>query len=378
MKKKKKGRYLILAIGALTAIVSVAAYTTWNHLDPKNTCAQCHEVAPAHTEWMGSAHAGVSCTECHGTALSNGYHSLKEKLRMVYVHVTGDKRNEDIHLGEEQVLELSNRCISCHQSEHAGWLVSGHAVNYAEIFLDSAHNAMEKPYWDCFRCHGMFYDGNIHDLMELEGDPHEWTMRHKRQELRPTVPCLACHQIHTENPLSARYVPMTDTLGRPERHPRTALYMRADKMYLRSDRLTRVVMMDGDREVLVSDDPSTLLCMQCHAPNFLHHAGSEDDRTPVGVHEGIGCITCHKPHSGDTRESCVQCHPAMSNCGLDVMEMNTTFRARNSPNDIHRISCASCHVDGGGKPGSVKPEARENNGRTRGSFLSRQWQQPVS
>lgn len=335
-------------ITGVLIVVFASAYGAWNTLDPVNTCAQCHEVAPSHATWIGSAHANIKCIECHGTALSNGVHSLKEKMKMVYVHFTGDKMNEDIHLSEAQILELSNRCITCHQAEHAGWLSSGHAVNYHEIFMDSTHNAMEKPYWDCFRCHGMFYDGNIDDLMTLEGNSCEWAIKDKKQELLPTVPCLACHQIHTENPVSDRYISMNDTV-RKHRNPRTSLYVRADKMHLRSDRLSKVKMTDGDREIAVSDDPNTLLCMQCHAPNHHRLVGSEDDRTPSGVHEGISCIACHKPHSGDTRESCDQCHPAMSNCGLDVKEMNTTFKDPKSMNDIHQISCTSCHEDRRGK-----------------------------
>ncbi len=41
------------------------------------------------------------------------------------------------------------------------------------------------------------------------------------------------------------------------------------------------------------------LCTQCHAPNAAHEAGSQDDRTPAGVHEGLSCIACHANHSND-------------------------------------------------------------------------------
>jgi hypothetical protein len=259
----------------------------------------------------------VACIECHGTAVSNGYHSLKEKAGMVFTHVFDTKRNEDIHLTETQVLDISDRCVVCHQSEYAGWLTSGHAVNYKEIFMDSVHNAMEKPYWDCLRCHGMFYDGTIHDLMSLEGLPSDWKIKEKKQETRPTVPCLACHQIHTENAVSKRYVSMIDSSQTlTPRHPKTSLYIRADKMHLRSDLLIPVTMMDGDREVEMAKDPNTLLCMQCHSPDYSHQANTEDDRTPIGMHEGVSCILCHKPHSGDTKDYRDQHHPAMPNSGV--------------------------------------------------------------
>jgi hypothetical protein len=262
--------------------------------------------------------------------LSDGFHSLREKTGMVVTHLFGEKRNEDIHLSESQVLALSERCAACHRAEHAGWLSGGHAVNYREIFMDSIHNAQEKPYWDCLRCHGMFYDGDIHDLMTLDGDAREWTIRDRHQETLPTIPCLACHQIHTDNPVSQRYVAHADSsrnrivpnAAKPlyvahsdssyheiARNPVTALYVRADKIYLRSDKLTKVPMTSADGKLLKSaSDPNTLLCQQCHAPDYRHRAGSQDDRTPDDVHTGISCIACHNPHSGTTQESCAKCH----------------------------------------------------------------------
>lgn len=315
----------LLLSGGLLLIFIACAYATWNRLDPEFTCAQCHEISPSHATWIMSAHAGISCKECHGTALSNGIHSLVEKANMVWVHMTVGTYNDDIHLSEEQVLLVSGQCARCHQSEYAGWMAGGHAVNYHEIFMDSTHNTMEKPYWDCFRCHGMFYEGTIHDLMDLESDnPHEWKIRYKRQALRSAVPCLACHQIHTDNPVSIRYVSMADsTRGTIKRNPNTSLYVRADKMHLRSDRLTPIKMYDEEgREIDSATDPATLLCLQCHSPNFQHFAGSEDDRTLVGVHEGLSCITCHHPHSGETRSSCMQCHPSLINEQMESVFKN--------------------------------------------------------
>jgi hypothetical protein len=304
MNYKKKG---IIALSALIFVLIIAgSYVTWNRVDPEYTCARCHEVSPTHERWKTSAHAGVSCIDCHGTAVSGGFHSLSEKMNMVLIHFTEEKTNDEIRLSEAQRLQINDRCIACHQSEYAGWLAGGHAVNYGEIFMDSVHNAMEKPYWDCFRCHGMFYDGNIHDLMDLDGEWTEWKIRDKKQETLPAVPCLACHQMHTDNaPLATLRTPFV-------RNPKTALYMRADKMYLRSDRLTTPKMQEGEKEIAVSSDPNSLLCMQCHAPNFKHQAGSEDDRTVTGVHEGISCVACHRPHSGETRQSCLTCHPSLT------------------------------------------------------------------
>jgi hypothetical protein len=172
---------------------------------------------------------------------------------------------------------------------------------------------MEKPYWDCLRFHGMFYDGNIHDLMALEDTlPANWKIRDKRQEMLPTIPCLACHQMHVEP------------------NPRTALYMRADKHYMRTDKLPKTVMYDGETEIEYAADPNTRLCMQCHAPNYKHQVGSEDDCTVTGAHQGISCIACHRPHSGKTEESCVLCHSSLTDKQVkEVFEHPHTYQMKN-------------------------------------------------
>jgi hypothetical protein len=292
---KKKVRYLLIVILALI-IISLGGYTAWNQLDPVNTCAQCHEIEPTHAKWLESAHAEVRCVDCHGTALSGGFHSLKEKGGMVVAHLMESKRNADIVLTEAQMLEVVDRCAECHQAEHAGWLESGHAATYNDIFMNTEHNQMEKPYADCFRCHGMFYEGNIHTLMSLEGEEKDWYIKDKEQADLPSITCLTCHEIHTPNPVSKRRIP-TDTTSLSDKATYTAIYMRAEKTHLRSDFLTPVTMMKGDSIIRSASDPVTLLCLQCHAPNTSHQIGSGDDRTTLGEFAGMSCINCHSAHS---------------------------------------------------------------------------------
>ena len=324
----KKKLLLLVLFSILFILILSGSYITWNQIEPDYTCAQCHEIAPSHDNWKTSNHANIRCIECHGTAISGGFHSLSEKANMVFTHFTKNKINDDIRLNEKQILEVNERCFICHQSEYTGWLTSGHAVNYREIFMDSAHNAKEKPYWDCLRCHGMFYDGNIHDLMELESSSStQWKIRNKKQETLPTIPCLACHQMHTENSVSQRYVRFNDSLRTNIiRNPRTALYLRADRFFMRADKLPMPKMYHGDTEIVYASDSNTRLCMQCHAPNSKHQVGSEDDCTVIGFHQGISCIACHRPHSGETRESCIQCHTSLTNEQIrDVFEKPHTY-----------------------------------------------------
>ena len=98
--------------------------------------------------------------------------------------------------------------------------------------------------------------------------------------------------------------------------------------------------------VKISQDPDQSLCLQCHSPNAFNMSGTDDDRTPRGVHEGISCLACHDSHSNSTLASCKNCHPAISNCKLDVEKMNTTYKDQTSKNNIHFVACIDCHSKG--------------------------------
>jgi hypothetical protein len=104
--------------------------------------------------------------------------------------------------------------------------------------------------------------------------------------------------------------------------------------------------MEGARPVKMSPDARQALCYQCHAPLAGAQVGSGDDRTGVGVHEGISCLGCHLKHGQQTRASCASCHPRLSNCGLDVEKMDTTFVSPKSGQNIHFVKCGDCHPRG--------------------------------
>lgn len=337
---------------AISFIVLFTTYTAWNAANPERTCARCHEINPSFETWQKSSHREISCLACHGTAFSNGLHSLREKGNMVLTHLAGSRRSSDVGLSEEQVIETMSRCIGCHQMEYTRWLSGGHSANYAHIFLDEAHNSMERPYWDCLRCHGMYYEGTIYDLMEPISTEGPWRLKDERQAERPVIPCLACHQIHDSNEMYAAMVdysnPQQTFYNRKEhqqgRNPAAGLYLRADQMFLRADKLPHPDIYHKGRKVSIAADPIQRLCIQCHSPNYRGIAGSQDDRTPTGVHEGLSCISCHEIHSNDASRSCDRCHPGQSlNCGLDVRTMNTSYFDPASKNNIHFVSCEDCH-----------------------------------
>lgn len=341
----KKNITLILI--PIILLFSFIGYLGWNSANPKSSCASCHEISPSVETSLTSAHREIECSKCHGTAFSNGLHSVTEKINMFFTHLSDDKQNQRIMMSEEQVVEIMSRCQECHRTQYADWNSGGHSVTYGQIFLNEKHNKMEQPYWDCFRCHGMFYEGNIYDLVNPIDNEGPWKFKDINQSEIPVIPCLACHQIHSKN--ETRQIasnfddPRNIFYEREDRSIPFGFYIRADQIFLRADFLREPDIYMYGKRVDTPGENDYKLCIQCHSPNYLHELGTEDDRTPAGVHEGLTCNSCHEVHSNDARNLCGNCHPAISNCGLDVTKMNTTYFSSESLNNIHFVECKNCH-----------------------------------
>lgn len=341
----------------LLVVVLLASYSRWNAASPKKTCASCHEISHSVDLWSGSTHRNIACKECHGTVLSEGLHSVHEKGVMVFNHL-GKKRPDNIRMSEVQLLDVMQRCKGCHQTEYTKWNSGGHAMNYSEVFLNSGHNKTETIYEDCLRCHGMFYKGTISDIVEPLDTTGPWRLKNVNLTDRPAIPCFACHQVHQEGlpgtrqnletPAALHYSRLKETLA--------SFYHRRDSSYFPVPFLNSQEINYKSVPVKISSDLNQTLCVQCHSPNAFNMAGTDDDRTPRGVHEGISCLACHDSHSNSAIASCKNCHPAISNCKLDVEKMNTTYKDRLSKNNIHFVGCTDCHIKG-------RPVKNSNTGK---------------
>jgi hypothetical protein len=192
----------------------------------------------------------------------------------------------------------------------------------------------------------LFFDkGTVSDIIEPFDTIGPWRLKIPAFGSRPAIPCFACHQVHQpgipgmkqnfENPSALHYL-------RPWIFF-TSFYSRRDRMYFPVSNLPIPKLNYKGISLKISDDPNQRLCAQCHTPNAFNVSGTGADRTPRGVHEGIGCMACHEPHSNSARNSCRNCHPAISNCKLDVEKMNTTYNTSNSANNIHFVACSDCH-----------------------------------
>lgn len=353
MTRRTTFRTIIIVIPVILLVILTAFgsfYTYWNSASPEKTCASCHEIGKSVNMFAQSAHRELNCKECHGTALSNGFHSMKEKGMMIIHHVRKEK-TEDIRLNEVQLLSLMDNCRKCHTAEYAGWKSGGHSVRYSDILLDTKHNQTEQINADCLRCHGMFSALPVQDLVEPIDKTGPWKMKISEMKERPAIPCMACHQVHNKGipVVSPDYsIPRNVFYSRQQATAsKVSLYYRPDKAYIPAEYLPKLLLWEGDRSVKISDDLLMRNCVQCHAPNSPHKAGTSDDRTPKGVHEGISCTVCHELHSNNARQSCIKCHPAISNCKLDVTTMKTSYYEQGSASNIHWVKCTDCHKEKG-------------------------------
>mgnify|MGYP005842812091 FL=1 len=300
-------------------------------------CARCHEIRPNLESWRASSHRRINCLDCHES-------TMEASVRRVAAHWKGDIP-ERPRLKLRDVFAMTQRCKNCHRQEYAQWRSGPHATTYARIFTDPEHNRKRRLMDDCLRCHGMHFEGAIGDVVQPVNTKGPWALKDAGLVDAPAIPCLTCHSMHREGepmPRSASRIG-----ARQERfRPSVSLMDRRSQMHLGAAYLPAPAMLEGARPVRMSPDRRQALCYQCHSPLASRQAGSGDDRTPLGVHEGLSCLACHQKHGQWTRASCADCHPRLSNCGLDVETMDTTFKDPKSRHNVHFVKCADCHPKG--------------------------------
>ncbi len=340
---------LVAACLVLVAAIGIFAAERYYTSQSGRGCASCHEMAVYVSAMHASAHRNQGCMDCHDA-------SLATKLRHIRVHLLGTAP-ETIRLRYADVLEMVPDCQKCHQHEYASWHAGPHSASYQMIFTNAKQNSHQHLMEDCLRCHGMHFNGSVRELVQPQNTSGPWRL--VRQDLadKPSIPCLACHAVHSEGAPETRPAKRISVTGDPV-HSSLAFFDRRESVHFAATALLIPTLYDGTRPVKVSPDPRAAICYQCHAPRLPEagtvaatqgtemQAGSGDDRTPMGVHEGLSCISCHDGHSENARASCKTCHPQMSHCGLDVEKMDTTYASGSSSHNIHWVRCLDCHQHG--------------------------------
>jgi hypothetical protein len=356
----RRSRWLTsLFIAAVLLLLAIPGGGIYYAVSGDALCIKCHEVRPAHEQWLNSSHRGVQCKECHGSLFTSDTAFHLNNVRQLWKHAQGEVP-ERLLLSQKDISRgLNERCAKCHSQEFAAWRAGPHSARYAAVFLNEKHNHSRLPTDHCLQCHGMFFETGIRDLiapLDSKG-PWHWMAAAELRE-QASIPCVACHQIHREGrPLGAVWGGAGETNGAktavygkgllPEGHrPSLAFYDRREQMHFSVDILPLPALHEGSRSVVISPDRRQALCYQCHAPDHTMEAGSGDDRTCRGVHEGLNCLACHQKHQMSAADSCANCHPKLSNCGLPVEAMDTTFKSPQSQHNIHSVKCIDCHTGG--------------------------------
>jgi len=339
----------ILAVGvALTLLVlMVPGGSLYFESGRGVRCTGCHEMNSLYDTWHRSSHRQVGCEKCHGGALTLDVAFHWNNVSRAWAHLRGDLP-EQINLGHKFVVETNEQCRNCHQQEYAAWQAGPHSATYERIFLDRKYNTGRQLMDDCLRCHGMYFEGGVRDLVTPIDRKGPWRMTRSDLAKMPSMPCLTCHAMHREGSPMQKSGPEGRVEGPRQEiaRPSLAFYDRRSQRHVPLEELPLPVMQEGARRVKMSPDRRQALCYQCHAPIANMQVGSGDDRTGLGVHEGLSCLACHSQHGQKTRASCASCHPKLSNCGLDVEKMDTTFASPKSHHNIHWVKCADCHTKG--------------------------------
>jgi hypothetical protein len=357
-----------IAVAAIAALAAGGSYGASYYYTSQHGqgCASCHEMASYVSAIHASMHRGVGCMQCHDA-------SMATKLRHIRVHLMR-AWPEQIRLRDVDVLEMTANCQSCHRHEYAAWRAGPHSATYAEIFTSAKQNSSQHLMEDCLRCHGMHFDGSIRDLVQPQSPNGPWKIVRSGFAGQPTMPCQACHQEHRQGEPETRPASRISVAGEPV-HDTLAFFDRREQEHFTAASLAIPEMHEGARALRVSQDPRAAICYQCHAPrqpepgteaalkSWGRQAGSGDDRTPTGVHEGLSCFSCHTGHNENARASCKTCHPQMSHCGIDVEKMDTTFLNPASAHNIHWVHCTDCHQHGVPRPKTQAAAASRSGGR---------------
>jgi hypothetical protein len=342
-----KAALAVAAMLILGAVLMIPAVGLYFESGKGTRCTSCHEMDAVYSRWTGSSHRAVNCGKCHGDALTTDTAFHLTNMRRAVQHVKGDIA-EQIALDSRHVADMNQPCRTCHRQEFASWQSGGHSADYKRIFLDKKHNTANMLMDDCLRCHGMYFEGGVRDLVQPVDRKGPWRMVREEMASDPTMPCLGCHMVHRPGEPMRKGTPEGRIDGPKQEiaRPSLAFYDRRTGRHVPVAELPVPAMREGERVVRMSKDQRQALCYQCHAPIANMQVGSGDDRTGIGVHEGISCLACHAQHGQKTRASCASCHPKMSNCGLDVEKMDTTFNSVNSKHNIHWVKCGDCHTKG--------------------------------
>jgi len=199
-------------------------------------------------------------------------------------------------------------CSPCHKTEHGNWAMSLHGLSASDALLNVEHNKAEVVTNECLHCMAPFQEKlGIRALITPVDTKGPWKLLPAASQWQ-SISCEVCHDPSSSAPRMLAFY--NGTTGSYEQVPDV-----------------------------------TTLCEKCH------QSGTDDSRDVKGsVHDGIGCEMCHVRSQMNFDPTCGQCHPAIGpGKHPDVTTLDTTYKDLNSKNNIHFVTCKSCH------PKSIPP-----------------------
>jgi hypothetical protein len=199
-------------------------------------------------------------------------------------------------------------CETCHGKEHKTWATSLHSASAADVLTNEEHNSAELLTDECITCHSPFQVGKlkISGLVQPIDQNGPWKIIKKGADQWQATKCEVCHDPTSK----AKF---------------------------------KLAFYDGTQQKYVKVANATELCEKCHV------AGTDDSRDLKGsVHEGLQCVACHltKNMNINPMASCnsKNCHPKVDPNKMPTIDkLDTTWRNKNSKNNIHFITCTTCH-----------------------------------
>ena len=243
---------------------------------------------------------------------------------------------------------MMERCKSCHRQEFADWQAGPHGATFAQFSWTQKQNRQRLLMDDCLRCHGSQFEGGMRDLVTPhryaravadDGCAVDQSAGDSVPELPPDAPArrTAPQAIATA----------AASVGARRDPPAFACAVRPARASARCGSRP-AASADPGRRAAGADEPGPASGALLPVPRAARHPAGRIGRRPHGHghprrHQLPGVPSeARRNHARVVRS----CHPRLSNCGLDVEKMDTTFPSPKSAHNIHFVKCADCHTKG--------------------------------
>jgi nitrate/TMAO reductase-like tetraheme cytochrome c subunit len=310
---------------------SAVMYATVHHTAQPQFCNSCHIMEPYYQSWVDSAHADVSCIECHyepGTVetLEGKFKALSQLAKYV-------TRTQ----GTKPWAEVSD--ASCMRSGcHSVRMLEG-PVTFGDIKFDHRHHLLESRRGRrlrCVSCHSQIVQG-------------------EHVSVTSSV-CITCHFMPDEHGL----VPEKSSDCLTCHGPPDEAVLVGDRPFVHADYIERGVDCRACHDPVIEGDGTVRKerCHSCHAEvghierlgetDFLHEKHVTDHKVECfECHDEIhhGLMPLERPRAAES-EGCGSCHASTHEAASLLLAGTGAAGVPDQPSRMYetRVGCAACHT----------------------------------